>query len=647
MLWKLDYYKTAKWIFIAWALGCVIILPLASMDAGITEDEPVHLEHGHRLLAWYLGKDMTAGESPIDDNGQWLLESPKAINIYGGFFDLLASASYPILFPSLGEYESKHILTAFFGALLIICIGLITQRASQSWGIGLLALVLATFTPRLFGHAMNNPKDLPFATFYAFSILQMVLFFKELPIVETKRAILLALSISLAIAVRSGGVILIFYFILFNLFNVVWQIQCKEMHLKNAARLMLKVFSIAFLGYLGTCLFWPWAMNNPLLNPLRSLLIFNKFDAVLFTQLFEGNWIVSNNLPWYFTIKWVYITIPLTLSFGFVLFLIMTPILLGKNRVQTIVYSLILFSAIFPIFSIILNHSNLYDSARHVFFIIPSIIVIASLAWSELYLQINDRKLKVSFSVAFLILLSEPVLFTFANHPLQALYFSPVIDGMQGAFKNYEMDYYGYSIKKALNWIAQNSATRNDDNKIRVRLWYGDQTKLKYLTDKDDRFQYVQVDENSTDWDYSIQMTSEAKYNHDLLYHWPSRGTVYQVRVNGTPVSAIIKNFRMKKPVGANVQKDPISESLYLEQSYNFYKQGDFNNAIEAAKKVLEYNPYNSNAWNNIAASYGSLGNFDEEIHACNIALEINPDNKLAKNNLSWALSQKSKQEPQ
>ena len=60
------------------------------------------------------------------------------------------------------------------------------------------------------------------------------------------------------------------------------------------------------------------------------------------------------------------------------------------------------------------------------------------------------------------------------------MYFSPQIGGTKGAFKNYEMDYYGYSIKPAIDWIEKNDTLYKSGKKARVRLWYGEQGKLSY-----------------------------------------------------------------------------------------------------------------------------------------------------------------------
>lgn len=736
---QFDFNNPLKLLFLLAALTVSIVLPFVSRDAGITEDEPQHLEHGKKIYAWYKGEDKTVGESPFDEKGQWKYytegtASKTAINIYGGFFDLIAEVLHHTVFGSLDEYESKHMLSAFFGALLFIFTALIAQRISESWAVALLTLVIATFTPRLFGYSLNNPKDIPQATFFAFSILQIISFIKELPRIRPVRIVLLALSFSMAMAVRSGAMILIFYFLLFLAFYFLLQILSGEVDKKYFVRTFAIAIAISIVGYLGTSLFWPWAMNNPVLNPLRSMSVFKNFNTFIINELFEGQWIGTGRLPWYFVPKWLYITMPVTLFSGSILFLILLPRFIRKENWRIAAYGLLLFSAVFPVLSIIISHSNIYNSARHVIFVMPSIIVMASLAWAEIFKSVKDIYLKLSVLIAFLFILYEPVRFVIHNHPVQGMYFSPLIGGTKGAFKNFEMDYWGVSIKPAFDWIEKHDSTATAENKGRIRLWYGEQAKLSHFTEKSSRFVSVLANEDSRDWDYFIQMPAEGKFAPDIVLHWPPKGTVYQVMADSTPLCAVIKNYRIgntsapsannatpalptntadpagnafnegmnhysKKNFNAailafkrahslspknmlminnvvacynelsmfdealefgakGIQVDPNFELLknnlretlkakqvfkpdagyYINLSYNYYAQGEFQKCIAASKMILKYQPNSFLAWNNICSAYNELHEYDKAIEACDKGLRLAPTNELIKNNRAAAV---------
>ncbi len=86
----------------------------------------------------------------------------------------------------------------------------------------------------------------------------------------------------------------------------------------------------------------------------------------------------------------------------------------------------------------------------------------------------------------------------------------------------------------------------------------------------------------------------------------------------------------------------PTAES-YLNESLVLYRQGKFEESIQAAREALRLRPGYSDAWNNIAAAYNSQSKWDEGIQAAAEAVRLRPDNQLAKNNLAWAIEQKQK----
>lgn len=240
--------------------------------------------------------------------------------------------------------------------------------------------------------------------------------------------------------------------------------------------------------------------------------------------------------------------------------------------------------------------------------------------------------------LVLLLLLSEPVLFICNNHPLQGLYFSPSIGGMKGAFKNYEMDYWGYSVKSAVQWLNENDTIGTPENKARVRMWYGEQKKLQIPIADSKRLQYVGAQENSTDWDYFIELPSSAKYANDILYHWPPKGTIHEITVDSVPVCAIIKNWRIASAPAqdaALVANLPTNTAEGLINSgFAYYNKKDFNRAIVEFKKALALSPKNMLVFNNIVATLNNLQMFDEALEYGARGLKIDPEYQLLKNNL-------------
>lgn len=84
----------------------------------------------------------------------------------------------------------------------------------------------------------------------------------------------------------------------------------------------------------------------------------------------------------------------------------------------------------------------------------------------------------------------------------------------------------------------------------------------------------------------------------------------------------------------------PVTAEDFLNQSLDYYNQGDYNKCIEASNQALKLKPDYADAWNNIGAAYIKLTQWDKAIEACKKALAINPNHALANNNLKFAESQ-------
>lgn len=84
----------------------------------------------------------------------------------------------------------------------------------------------------------------------------------------------------------------------------------------------------------------------------------------------------------------------------------------------------------------------------------------------------------------------------------------------------------------------------------------------------------------------------------------------------------------------------PVTAEDFLNQSLDYYNQGEYNKCIEASNQALKLKPDYADAWNNIGAAYIKLSQWDKAIEACKKALAINPGHTLANNNLKFAESQ-------
>ncbi|WP_074408351.1 tetratricopeptide repeat protein [Aquimarina megaterium] len=632
-------------VFILVAVLIGYTMAFLSQNYGPLEDTRIHQDHGVRVLNYFKGIDETAALSPIDDQGNYydvnkdIDSEHHGMNGFGGFFDLSSNFLHQF-FSFVGVYEFKNFINSIFGFLLFLFCGLLGKELG-GWKVGLFTLIFVVLTPVMFGYSMNNPKDIPAATFYIFSLFHIVKLLKELPRISLKRAFFLILNISILINIRIIGLIAIGYVLLAVLLWWLlenYQSNFKKIVLKDTLLLAGKTIGVCILAYLAVSIFWPYAHTNPIKVPVEMLFKTSEFRGFENLQIFEGNWQSSFNVPWYYAIKNLFIiTMPLHVFIGF--FLI--PLLYYKNTNKNMLYvSIVLFTTVFPMLLVIFGKPNSHDGSRQFMFSVLPIVVLSAFSWGRLIQLMKIKSIKLGIYAILFLLLLQPLRFMIQYHPMQALYFSPIIGGVGGAYGNYEIDYYGVAIKPALDWLEKNVGDK--DNPPRIRMYYGSQTKVKYHLDKSPNLEYVLTRRDSPDWDYSIVMLAEGKYKKDIKSaNWSPENTVHEIKVDGAPICFIIKNkYEIDKHLLETEQRVSKTPSVngYIGLSLLYYKKKDFFKSIEASKKAVSLDPNNSIAYNNLCSAYNNLLMYHEAKIACEKSLSIQPETSLTKNNLSVSL---------
>jgi tetratricopeptide (TPR) repeat protein len=632
-----------------------------SFKASITEDERHHIEHGEEILKWFQGKENNAVLSPIDSSGRWTyysegISSKSAINIYGGISDFAAAFLHHYLASSSDIYQFKHGFAAFLGALCFILIGLIVFEITGSWVAAIIALLLAFTSPRLFGNSLSNPKDVPFMTACTFSLYMTIRYLKYLPVIKWYDLLGLIIALAIPMAIRVGAFLNFFYLLAGAIVVLAYLVYRKDISLKFFLFLLLKTWLIILLGYFLAILLWPWAQQSPIQNPLFALKVFSDFSIFDAYELFDGRYLRNADKPWYFVLKWVIITLPIATVLG----LIISPLFFYSKVKKGQYASLFLLfvvciSFLLPHLVIILKKSNVYNGARHVLFTIPSLIILAAVGFYYLYKFFQRYGREHLFAAFFILIIAEPLLFQIKNSPNQALYFSPLIGGIKEAFGNYEIDYWGYANRPALEWLDDTVGKLGLEKKLRVRMFYGEQSKIAHIISKHTKnLDYVLTHPNTYEWDVSLVMLSEAKHDTTMYQEWPPEGTVYATLVDGVAISALVIN----KSIYPNAQLDiqtlssPKSGVKTYENSsrgefakgLDLYNQGDFLNSILSFQKSLEMGGDQVLILNNITSAFNNLGMYEDAIKAADIGIKLKSDFGLLNNNRKWAIEQLAKQ---
>lgn len=308
----------------------------------------------------------------------------------------------------------------------------LSKRWMSEWAAFGVALLFLT-QPLLWGHAFINPKDAPFMTFFMASIylgFQMA----DAPPRTSRRAILILVAgilLGLTVSLRVLGP-------LAGIFVLVYAIAKHKQ--QSIPFLMIYIFIAGITAYLT----WPHLWKAPITNYLESLKVMSQFpfDSKI---LFWGTLYSPNQLPrsYFPTLFALQLTEPLLLFF-----IIGIIVMAASKKTEPILLFLGWF--IFPAFMVIFSNSVLYDNARQLYFLLPPMFFVAGFALDWIFKYISQPK----FKIALLLLAILPGIFSAARlHPYEYTYYNSFIGGTDGAFRQFETDYWGTSFKEAMEFI--------------------------------------------------------------------------------------------------------------------------------------------------------------------------------------------------
>ena len=105
---------------------------------------------------------------------------------------------------------------------------------------------------------------------------------------------------------------------------------------------------------------------------------------------------------------------------------------------------------VLPLTGFILTRSPLYDNFRQIFFILPPVFLMAGVVF--------ERIRRPILQIALIVLVVLPgVIDGVRLHPYEYTYYNRFIGGEQGAFRKFELDYWGTSYREAAGWLNRNA----------------------------------------------------------------------------------------------------------------------------------------------------------------------------------------------
>jgi hypothetical protein len=489
------------WVVLA---ACLLIGALTVADFGESWDEADIVRYSQYSLDAYRDFFHPGALPAFDTN----------LNLYGpGYFMAanLAAKGMRALLPGVLPVTAWHFVyfvTFLAGALALY--GLARRWASPLAALGAMLLFLSQ--PLIWGHAFINPKDIPFLSCFTATVFCGFAAMDAIRKGGGRGAALLvaaALLLGLAASFRIAG---------------GWAAMIVSLYgvhiLRRKAMLpLIGYFVIAILVGYST---WPYLWLAPIAHYVESIRTMAQFPFAL-SILFAGSLYKADSLPWtYFpTLLGLQLTEPALVlaAAGIVL-----AIQRWRRRRDEEPLFLFLGWFLIPAAAVIVSGRPLYDNGRQLYFLLPPLFLVAALAFDELFSKLS----RPAFQAGVVGLAALPgILLGVRLHPYEYVYYNSLVRGTGGAYRQYEMDYWGTSFKEIatrLNAIAAPGA--------RV-LVYGPEQLVEHYA-RTDLKPEVPTDDASPAYDYAIFLTrANIDERHckqaDTIYSLGRRGAVFSM----------------------------------------------------------------------------------------------------------------------
>ncbi len=673
------------WLFICIAAILLIVMPLMSRNAGNSGDEDkFQIPQGRFVMDYYAsdGQDTTCLKDVVNLNGK---EQSWNLKYYGCSFDVVTEWINRT-FGIEDIAATRHACNALLGWIIVFFGGLIAWRvAGWRAGVFAMLLlffsprllghsfnnpkdiplaagvIMTIYYMMMFFRQVTplslieNGKNKKTAVAYpeslfsekatniiayvlmaisfialiptagiALAIIIEILIFIVLKLKDTPRfnpltLMMLALSLSLAVSNRIGGLIVVGYM---GLWGLLWLIRNgRHVGAKTITKVFITALCTCAIGFFGGLLLWPFAMQSPIHNSIESFKLMSQFDVQL-RQLFEGVMVMSSELPWYYTPKFMLMTIPIAVILGWIIYPFVGAFC-KERRIESI---MLYFCFLFPVFWIVYTGANVYGGWRHSLFAYPPMAITAALGYNALAewsaRKSNKKVVELVLSLVPLFLIIPPAIHTVKNHPHEYVYFNELEGGVKNAFGKYELDYYYHSMREATEWVINNASPKEDGSKTIIGSWHLESTSY-FLRNDTARFgtRFVRWNQRyNYDWDYLVFPITGISGQYLKGPAFPPADCVYTVNVDDTPIAVVLKRQT----------KDDFAAAELM-------KNGQIDTAVTLFENVLKQNPFNETALSSLAEIALQKNENDKVIQYAGRMLEADSSNTQAIQMIAYA----------
>lgn len=410
-------------------------------DYAISNDEGVQHQYGELIIAYY--------RSGFKDQSLFNFQN---LYLYGGLFDVVAVLLSHVT--PLNPYDLRHVLCAMTG-IGGICAAAGIARLIAGPRPALITLIALSVTGVWYGAMFNHTKDIPFAAAMTGATFFLIRVAQRLPSPRKADIIAFGLLTGASLGIRVLGLLLIIYGAVAIALYLPRQ-DSTESRWRFAVLSILRLLPAFVLAYLIMILAWPWAALAPL-NPLRGLLAFSDFHYAVRTTM-DGRVYVMGDVPRLYVPIYILIRMPLLALLGVALAMItvLFPRLnAGSALPQRRDIALVSLTLLLPLVCQVIWHGPAFAGLRHFLFVVPALAVLAGIGLDKALVALATAgRLAVSGGIA---IVSAGFLWNAVTlvrlHPYEYLFYNPVVGGLEGASRRYDLDYWFGSMPEAVSQL--------------------------------------------------------------------------------------------------------------------------------------------------------------------------------------------------
>jgi len=446
---------------------------------------------------------------------------------FGPLFDILLVRAEQLLKLSTirSVFMLRHLLNFLAFFLGVVLFHRLCWRRFGA-GLALLASVSLVASPQLFSHAFYNTKDISFLTAFVGAMLALD---SALARPAWRSMLVHAMTTAVLVGTRVIGV----FAILLTAASFLARRPTK--------RTLLQLVAYGGVVALLLPLVWPVLRIDPI-GVLKGAVLAASSNPYYGTNLFRGAAIPASQLPWDYVPTWILITTPMVLSALFVIGTGRVAVACVRSPRQSLLEQqrdVIVLSWFFlPVLGAVVLRPVLYDGWRHYFFVYPAFVYLAAIGMEWLsamatyrFGAARRRAFTAGLIGALFLGLSPAVGFMVVNHPFEHLYFNRFAGrDMQEVKQRYELDYWGLSYRKALEYIVQSDTS----HLIRVCVINTPGRLNALILDDRDRTR-LYFTPSVADADYFV-----TNYRfHPQAYPFPEE--VFQVRIGNASAASVFR----------------------------------------------------------------------------------------------------------